>query len=131
MNITVFCTQSLVLVVAGKGGIGKSTVSATLAMLAARNGLSVLRRVARRLAKSEMLDVVATALPGVRDILVLGKIVELERVGDARSDRRRRRGRRARHGVSHQRPRAVGLEPGGTYTRSGCRATRLGAKSSS
>jgi anion-transporting ArsA/GET3 family ATPase len=142
MDITAFCTQSSVLVVAGKGGVGKSTVSATLARLAARNGLSVLlvelegrggpsatfghraltsdevepssagtgdrsprsapigtrtitpdealveylvdhgfRRVARRLAKSGMLDVVATALPGVRDILVLGKIVQLERAG--------------------------------------------------
>jgi Mrp family chromosome partitioning ATPase len=37
-----FCTQSSVLVVIGKGGVGKSTVSATPARLAARNGLSVL-----------------------------------------------------------------------------------------
>jgi anion-transporting ArsA/GET3 family ATPase len=36
-------------------------------------------RVARRLAKSGMLDIAATAIPGVRDILVLGKIVQLER----------------------------------------------------
>jgi anion-transporting ArsA/GET3 family ATPase len=41
MDITSFCTQSSVLVVAGKGGVGKSTVSATLARLAARSGLSV------------------------------------------------------------------------------------------
>jgi anion-transporting ArsA/GET3 family ATPase len=142
MDITAFCSQSSVLVVAGKGGVGKSTVSATLARLAARNGLSVLlvelegrggpsaaighraltsdeveastagtgdrsprsapigtrtitpdgalveylvdhgfRPVARRLAKSGMLDVAATALPGVRDILVLGKIAQLERAG--------------------------------------------------
>jgi ABC-type dipeptide/oligopeptide/nickel transport system ATPase subunit len=41
MDITSSCTQSSVLVVAGKGGVGKSTVSATLARLAARSGLSV------------------------------------------------------------------------------------------
>ena len=38
MDIIAFCTQSSVLVVAGKGGIGKSTVGATLARPAARNG---------------------------------------------------------------------------------------------
>ena len=135
-----FCTQSSVVVVAGKGGVGKSTLSATVARLAARNGMSVLLvelddrcgpsgvfghrdltsaevdlpaglssgrgsrsspirvrtitpddalaaylvdhgfgRAARRLAKSGMLDVAATAIPGVRDILVLGKVVQLER----------------------------------------------------
>jgi hypothetical protein len=139
-----FCTQSSVVVVAGKGGVGKSTLSATLASLAARHGLSVLLveleersgpsgvfghhaltpeeielsasgtgdrgsplapirgrtitpddalteyladhgfgRAARRLAKSGMLDLAATAIPGVRDILVLGKIVQLERARTA------------------------------------------------
>src|ERR1700722_20030303 len=42
MDVNTFCTQSSVLVVAGKGGVGKSTVSTALATLAARNGLSVL-----------------------------------------------------------------------------------------
>ncbi|HXA32304.1 MAG TPA: ArsA-related P-loop ATPase [Acidimicrobiales bacterium] len=42
MDIPAFCAQSSVLVVIGKGGVGKSTVSATLARLAARNTLSVL-----------------------------------------------------------------------------------------
>jgi anion-transporting ArsA/GET3 family ATPase len=153
MDVNAFCTQSSVLVVAGKGGVGKSTVSAALATLAARNGLSVLlveleerrgpsaavghhvltrdgaelstggtadelstggtadqpprsapirawtltpddtlveylvdhrfSRAARRLAKSGMLDVVATAIPGVRNILVLGKIVNLEQAAAA------------------------------------------------
>jgi anion-transporting ArsA/GET3 family ATPase len=138
--ITAFCTRSSVLVVAGKGGVGKSTLSATVAGLAARNGMSVLLveleersgpsgvfghhaltsdevelsaggtgvrgtrsapihartitpddalveylvdrgfgRVVKSLARSGMLDVAATAIPGVRDILVLGKIVQLER----------------------------------------------------
>ncbi len=144
MDITAFCTQSSVLVVAGKGGVGKSTLSATVANSAARNGVSVLLvelegksgssgmfghhvltsdevelsaigtsdrggrsapirsrtitpeealvdylvdhgfgRAARRLVKSGMLDVVATAVPGVRDLLVLGKIVQLERAHTA------------------------------------------------
>jgi anion-transporting ArsA/GET3 family ATPase len=142
--ITASCTQSSVVVVVGKGGVGKSTLSATVARLAARNGASVLlveletrsgpsaifghrvltsdevevyaggtgdrgsqsapirartitpddalveylvdhgfARAARRLAKSGMLDVAATAIPGLRDVLVLGKIVELERAHTA------------------------------------------------
>ena len=40
-------------------------------------------RAARRLARTGMLDVAATAIPGVRDILVLGKIVQLERAHTA------------------------------------------------
>lgn len=142
MDIAGFFTQSSVLVVAGKGGVGKTTVSAALAGLAARNGFSVLlvhieetsgsapahdlqtrsevelsspgsgdgrtpagpiqarainpedalveyltdhgfRRAARHLANSAMLEVVATAIPGLRDILVLGQIVQLERAGAA------------------------------------------------
>jgi len=138
--INAFCTQSSVVVVAGKGGVGKSTLSATVASLAARNGVSVLLveleagsgpstvfghhgltadevdlsaggtgdrdprsapirartitpddalvdylvdhgfgRAARRLAKSGMLDVAASAIPGLRDILVLGEVAQLER----------------------------------------------------
>jgi anion-transporting ArsA/GET3 family ATPase len=144
VDITDFCTQSSVLVVAGKGGVGKTTVSAALAALAARHGVSALlvelegtsgssagrglqeltrhevdlssaefdngrkrlvpirtrtltpedalvdylidhgfRRVARHLANSGLLDVMATAIPGLRDILVLGKIAQMERSGAA------------------------------------------------
>lgn len=129
-----FCRQSDVLVVAGKGGVGKTTVTAALARLAADCGLSVLvvglddagalpalfgveasfgydevqllatgegevrarvltpddalleylmdhglRRVAKRLVSTGVLDVVATAIPGIREILVLGKVKQLER----------------------------------------------------
>ncbi len=142
MDIAGFCTQSSVIIVAGKGGVGKTTVSAALARTAARSGLSVLivelegksgltsalghpellsydevvlspagaeaadggpraeirartvtpddalleylvdhglRRVSKRLVNSGALDVVATAVPGIRDILVLGKVKQLER----------------------------------------------------
>jgi anion-transporting ArsA/GET3 family ATPase len=133
-----------VLIVAGKGGVGKSTVVAALARMAARASLSVLvvelegkpgitsalggqgpldyagvrmsaadggavpdgpgrpgtiharritpddalleylaehglQRVSKRLVSSGVIDVVATAIPGIRDVLVLGKIKQLER----------------------------------------------------
>jgi anion-transporting ArsA/GET3 family ATPase len=132
-----FCTQTRLVVVAGKGGVGKTTVSAALARMAARTGLSVLivevegktglaaafgaqdleyhervldpgdevsgaaeiraraltpdnalveyledhglGRVSRKLAKSGAIDVVATAAPGIKDILILGKVKQLER----------------------------------------------------
>jgi anion-transporting ArsA/GET3 family ATPase len=139
-----FYAQSSVVIVVGKGGVGKSTVSATVASVAARHGLSVLLvelddrsgpsrifghqtltsggvdvstgtpddrdsrppqirvrkiapddalvehlvdhgfgRAANRLARSGMLDLAATAIPGIRDILLLGKIVQLERAHTA------------------------------------------------
>jgi anion-transporting ArsA/GET3 family ATPase len=144
MDITALFAHSAVVVVAGKGGVGKTTVSAVVARLAARHGLSVLlveldgksglsaafgnrlwtgaevelaragsdasrnrsvqirartltaedalarylidhgwRWVAKRLANAGTLDVVATAIPGVRDILMLGQIAQLERAGAA------------------------------------------------
>ena len=120
---------SRVVIVAGKGGVGKTTVTAALAVAAAREGANVLvaevegksglpeafgapaldyheaelaprirartitpddalveyleehglKRFAGRLARTGALDVVATAVPGIRDILVLGKIKQLER----------------------------------------------------
>jgi anion-transporting ArsA/GET3 family ATPase len=146
MDIAAFCLQSRVLVVAGKGGVGKTTVTAALARLAAGAGLDVLvvelegkpggaaafggagslgydqadltaaaaatdsdagtgtvrarritpddalleyladhgmGRISKRLVSSGALDVVATAIPGIRDILVLGKIKQLERESEA------------------------------------------------
>jgi arsenite-transporting ATPase len=107
-------------VVAGKGGVGKTTVTAVLARAAVESGLRVLvveldgkpalralvgddipvlalsastalaeyleehglRRVAKRLASSGVIDVVSTAAPGIDDIVVLGKLKQLERVGE-------------------------------------------------
>ena len=42
MDVGTFCAQSQVLVVAGKGGVGKTTMTAALARMAAEAGLSVL-----------------------------------------------------------------------------------------
>jgi anion-transporting ArsA/GET3 family ATPase len=106
--------------VAGKGGVGKTTVSMALALLALEHGLRPLLvtversgidpgrllpegvfrsvtpdgalaeyladhglgRVSKRLAASGAIDVIATAAPGIRDLLVLGKVKQLERAGD-------------------------------------------------
>ena len=137
-----FCTQARVLIVAGKGGVGKTTVSAALARMAAMAGLNALivevegksglgncfgrpepltyeevvlgpagspagaaevrartltpddalieylhdhglRRISKRLLSSGAIDVVATAAPGIKDILVLGKVKQLERASAA------------------------------------------------
>jgi len=141
MDVGTFCAQSRVLIVAGKGGVGKTTMAAALARLASRTGRSVLivelegksgitgafglgqdlgyeemelqearppdqgtvrarritpddalveyledhglRRVSKRLVSSGVVDVVSTAIPGIRDVLVLGKIKQLEREGVA------------------------------------------------
>jgi anion-transporting ArsA/GET3 family ATPase len=138
MDREAFCLQSRVVVVAGKGGVGKTTVTAALARMAADLGLEVLvvelddsgglpflfgldagfeydeavlyeasgaggrvtgrvitpddalleyledhglRRVARRLVSTGVLDVVATAIPGIREILVLGKVKQIDLSG--------------------------------------------------
>lgn len=128
MELAQFCSTSRVIIVAGKGGVGKTTVTATLAVAAARTGMSVLivevegksglpaafdcagldyeecdlapgvrartltpdaalvdwlesnglKRVSRRLVSTGALDIVATAVPGMKDILVLGKVKSLE-----------------------------------------------------
>jgi anion-transporting ArsA/GET3 family ATPase len=138
MDPAAFFRRSSVLVVAGKGGVGKSTVAAVVAVAAARLGLRVLavelegrselpralgltgavdweerlaledpstgcvvvRRlrpdaalvewlgghglgpVVRRLRSSGALEVVAFAIPGIREVLVLGKLKSLERDGN-------------------------------------------------
>ena len=140
MDPRAFCTSTRVLIVAGKGGVGKTTVSAALARTASLAGLRTLlieiegrsllsglfgrpgaldyhetvlvpagkpagaaeirartltpddalieylndhglRRISKRLSRTGMIDVVATAAPGIKDILVLGKVKQLERGG--------------------------------------------------
>jgi arsenite/tail-anchored protein-transporting ATPase len=108
-------------IVAGKGGVGKTTVTAVMARAAFHAGLRVLvvelegkptlhdlfanssievltitasdalaeyldthglKRLSKRLSTSGIIDVVATAAPGIDDIVVLGKLKQLERSGD-------------------------------------------------
>lgn len=149
MHVLSFLRQSRVLIVTGKGGTGKTTVSAVAANLAARDGARValvqvapasartapqggfghlpflfacegeigyepallrsfpgggevtaralapdtalveyldlhgMRRLSKRLVASGALDVVATAVPGMPDMLVLGKIKQMERASGA------------------------------------------------
>ncbi|MHB8438582.1 MAG: ArsA family ATPase [Acidimicrobiales bacterium] len=137
MDVAAFLRSSRVLVVAGKGGVGKTTIAAALARMACHAGLDVLlvelegktgvpsafghegaldyeetvladgrgqvrarritpddalleyladhgmRRISKRLVSSGALDVVSTAIPGIRDILVLGKVKSLEKEGRA------------------------------------------------
>lgn len=110
---------SNLVVVAGKGGVGKTTVTAVLARAAADAGRRVLvieldgkptladwlpdldvrhisaatsleeylldhgfRRIAKRLAKTGVIEVIGTAAPGIDDLVVLGKIKQLERSGE-------------------------------------------------
>ena len=42
MELRRFCSQSRVVIVAGKGGVGKTTVTAALALAATRAGMTVL-----------------------------------------------------------------------------------------
>ncbi|HUQ62927.1 MAG TPA: ArsA-related P-loop ATPase [Acidimicrobiales bacterium] len=137
-----FCRQTRLVIVAGKGGVGKTTVSAAMARMASRLGLSCLivevegrsslaatfgladqvgydeqvlapaseadgtgeirartltpdralieyledhglGRTSRRLVRSGALDVVSTGAPGIKDILVLGKVKQLESMAAA------------------------------------------------
>jgi len=129
-----FYAESRVLIVAGKGGVGKSTAAAALARSAARAGRSTLlvrlapggpvaglfggiepgidevelrpgsateaavrgrlvtpdhalaeylddnglSRITRRLVRAGAIDVVTTAAPGIRDLLVLGRVKAME-----------------------------------------------------
>jgi anion-transporting ArsA/GET3 family ATPase len=136
-----FFTASRLVIVAGKGGVGKTTVTAAMARAAALAGFSSLiveiegkgqlarafgqepfdydevvlcpgggpdgaadvrargltaddalleyledhglSRVSKRLVSSNAIDMVATAAPGIKDILLLGKVKQLERSGTA------------------------------------------------
>jgi anion-transporting ArsA/GET3 family ATPase len=111
-------TATDVVVVAGKGGVGKTTVTAVVARAAADGGRAVLvveldgkgtldgllpdvevrhisapaaldeylhdhgfGRVAERLNRSGVIDLIGTAAPGIDDVVVLGKIKQLQRSG--------------------------------------------------
>jgi len=134
-----FLTAPRVTIVAGKGGVGKTTTAAAFGIAASRIGLSALivevegksalaglfgvgeltydeieliprggvhgglrartltaddalvehlethglRRISNRLTSSGALDMVATATPGIKDVLLLGKIKQLERTAVA------------------------------------------------
>ncbi|MGH9069895.1 MAG: ArsA family ATPase [Acidimicrobiales bacterium] len=135
MDVTSWCRQCRVLVVAGKGGVGKTTVSAAVGVMAASAGLDVLvvqlegrggvagllgypgdlsyqeaalwstgegpgrvrgsavtpddalveylqthglGKVLYKLLSDGALEVFAMAAPGIRDVLVLGKVKQLE-----------------------------------------------------
>jgi arsenite-transporting ATPase len=112
-------TATSLVIVAGKGGVGKTTVTAVLARAAADAGRRVLvleidgkptleallpdvevrhlsapdlleeyllehgfRRIAKRLAATGVIDVIGTAAPGIDDLVVLGKVKQLERSGE-------------------------------------------------
>jgi anion-transporting ArsA/GET3 family ATPase len=147
LSPTTLFSQARVIIVTGKGGTGKTTVSGVLANLAAEEGLRAMvfqigvpgardepgtvqlarlfgsdevlgyaasllrsnanggsvnaravtpdtalveylhlhgmRRLSRRLVSSGALDVVATAVPGMPDMLVLGKLKQMERAAAA------------------------------------------------
>ncbi len=112
-------TAARVVVVAGKGGVGKTTVTAVIARAASGAGQRVLvveldgkptladlladvpdvtvmpisapdaldeylrdhgfARIAKRLNRTGVIDMVGTAAPGIDDVVVLGKIKQLER----------------------------------------------------
>jgi arsenite-transporting ATPase len=130
MELAEWCSSSRVIIVAGKGGVGKTTTAAALAVAAARAGRRVLlvelegksglaamfgfesisgelevypgltvlplapddalleyleshglKRMSKRLLQTGALDIVATAVPGMKEILVLGKVKALQREG--------------------------------------------------
>jgi anion-transporting ArsA/GET3 family ATPase len=128
MELAEWCSSSRVIILAGKGGVGKTTTAAALAVAAARAGRQVLLvelegksglasmfgfeaikeerevypgltvlplapdealieylethglgRMSKRLVNTGALDIVATAVPGMKEILVLGKVKALQK----------------------------------------------------
>ena len=91
MDVETFCAQSHVLVLAGKGGVGKTTVSAALARMAAGAGRSVL------IVELEGKSGIAQAF-GRREDLDYEEVQLWPRGADAGGQRGRRGQRRARCG---------------------------------
>jgi anion-transporting ArsA/GET3 family ATPase len=128
MELAEWCSSSRVIILAGKGGVGKTTTAAALAVAAARAGRQVLLvelegksglasmfnhaaieeerevypglrvlplapdealieylethglgKMSKRLVNTGALDIVATAVPGMKEILVLGKVKALQK----------------------------------------------------
>ena len=65
----------------GGGSVSARSLTAGRALVEYLDGHG-LRRVSKRLTSSGVIDVVSTAAPGIEDLLVLGKIKQLERAGD-------------------------------------------------
>lgn len=78
----------LVIELDGKATLGRLLPETTVLQLSASAALAEyldthgLSRVTKRLASTGIIDVVATASPGIDDIVVLGKIKQLEQSGD-------------------------------------------------
>lgn len=128
MELAEWCSSSRVIILAGKGGVGKTTTAAALSVAAAKAGRTVLlvelegksglgsmfgipnlggerevypgvtilplaaddalveyleshglKRMSKRLVSTGALDILATAVPGMKEILVLGKVKSLQR----------------------------------------------------
>ena len=128
MELAEWCSSSRVIILAGKGGVGKTTTAAALAVAAAQAGRQVLLvelegksglasmfnhaaieeerevypglrilplapdealieyleahglgKMSKRLVHTGALDIVATAVPGMKEILVLGKVKALQK----------------------------------------------------
>ena len=79
------------------------------------------RGISKRLVSSGALDVVATAAPGIKDILILGKVKQLERAGERRPHRARRPGGRPRHHLPPVGQRSARHGAGGADQRPGPR----------
>lgn len=66
---------------AGEGEVRARTLTPDAALLEYLQGHGM-SRISKRLVASGALDVVATAAPGIKDILILGKVKQLERAGE-------------------------------------------------
>jgi hypothetical protein len=81
---------------AGTASIRARTLTPDEALVEYLEG-SDMGRISKRLMTSGALDMVSTAIPGIRDILVLGKIKQMERARPRRPPDPRRTRRRPRH----------------------------------
>ena len=94
-----------------------------------------LRRVSKRLLSSGIVDLVAGAIPGIRDILVLGKVKQIERSGIGRPGPGGRPGHRPHHDLPLLGRAACSTPPGADRsgprppTWSPCSPTRPAARS--